>query len=350
MAKAKKLPSGSWRVRVYSHDEIRGGKTVKVMKSITVDDPTPRGRRECERLAAEWAARKNTERITASSVTVGEAIDRCIKSKRTVLSPSTLRSYDGLRAHAYAALEDVKVGELTQEDVQIWLDGYAKTHSPKTCRNAHGLLVSALAMFRPGLTLRTRLPQPVPVEYRTPSDVDVSALIDATRGTDLGRAILLAAFGTLRAGEICALTVGDVNVNDRTVTVSTALAVRKGGGTVVKQPKNPASVRKVVYPEAVIRELRTVKSGRLVDIHPNNLAWMLHRVQKKIGVMPFRFHDLRAYSASIMHALGVPDAYIMSRGGWKTDATLKKVYRRTMEDEEKRMTEKVNDYFQKLMN
>jgi len=45
----------------------------------------------------------------------------------------------------------------------------------------------------------------------------------------------------------------------------------------------------------------------------------------------FRFHDLRHYQASILHAMGVPDKYIMERGGWKTDSTLKNIYQHTMD-------------------
>lgn len=46
---------------------------------------------------------------------------------------------------------------------------------------------------------------------------------------------------------------------------------------------------------------------------------------KKLDIPHFRFHDLRYYSASIMHAIGVPDVYIMERGGWSSDKTLKKI-------------------------
>ena len=52
-------------------------------------------------------------------------------------------------------------------------------------------------------------------------------------------------------------------------------------------------------------------------------------------VIPFRFHDFRHYSASIMHA----------RGGWKTDTVLKAVYRNVINDEQKKFTDKINSHF-----
>ncbi|MBR0090420.1 MAG: site-specific integrase, partial [Lachnospiraceae bacterium] len=61
--------------------------------------------------------------------------------------------------------------------------------------------------------------------------------------------------------------------------------------------------------------------------------------------MKCRFHDLRHYSASILHAIGVPDQYIMERGGWSDDRVLKAVYRNTLDDQSKAFTKKANDYF-----
>lgn len=52
---------------------------------------------------------------------------------------------------------------------------------------------------------------------------------------------------------------------------------------------------------------------------------------------------------SIMHALNIPDQYIMKRGGWKSDKVLKKVYRGTIESEEKKFTDKINEHFTQIM-
>ena len=62
-------------------------------------------------------------------------------------------------------------------------------------------------------------------------------------------------------------------------------------------------------------------------------------------VIPFRFHDLRHYSASSMHASGILDQYIMARGGWKTDTVLKAVYRNVINDEQKKFTDKIKSHF-----
>lgn len=73
-------------------------------------------------------------------------------------------------------------------------------------------------------------------------------------------------------------------------------------------------------------------------------------MQKRAGVEHFRFHNLRHYSASIQHTLGSPDAYIMQRVGWGNDAVLNNVYRHALEDQEKEVNSKINDYFSDLMS
>ncbi|MCR5108531.1 MAG: site-specific integrase, partial [Lachnospiraceae bacterium] len=67
----------------------------------------------------------------------------------------------------------------------------------------------------------------------------------------------------------------------------------------------------------------------------------------KLDIPHFRFHDLRHYSASIMHALGASDECIMNRGGWATDHALKEHYRGNMSEYDTRFTKKLNKHFEK---
>ena len=64
----------------------------------------------------------------------------------------------------------------------------------------------------------------------------------------------------------------------------------------------------------------------------------------------FRFHDLRHYSTSIMHAIGVPDVYIMQRGGWSSDMTLKSIYRGAMDDFSRKFTDITNEHFSNMQH
>ena len=80
--------------------------------------------------------------------------------------------------------------------------------------------------------------------------------------------------------------------------------------------------------------------------HPEQITNRFRRAIKSCGVdIPFRFHDLRHYYVSIAHALGIPDAYVMEMGGWKTDYTMKRVYRATLADRRRTEQDRLNEHF-----
>ncbi|SHL20434.1 hypothetical protein SAMN02745136_04351 [Anaerocolumna jejuensis DSM 15929] len=109
------------------------------------------------------------------------------------------------------------------------------------------------------------------------------------------RAVCLAAFGTLRRSEICALTTDDVRGN--TISISKAMA-------------------RFSNKEWIIKTTKTISSTREV----------------------------------IMHALNVPDQYIMQRGGWSSDKTLKEVYRGTINDYEQKYLDVTIKHFESMQH
>ena len=92
MAVAKKLPSGSWRCQVYSHTEEipQPDGTVKkkrIYESFTNDDPTTRGKRQCEKQAADWAANKEHYlKKNNLNLTFRQAIDKYINFRDSILA------------------------------------------------------------------------------------------------------------------------------------------------------------------------------------------------------------------------------------------------------------------------
>ncbi|HIX29921.1 MAG TPA: hypothetical protein H9858_09615 [Candidatus Blautia stercoravium] len=171
MATAKKLPSGSWRCQVYSHtqeilQENGAKKKKRIYKSFTSDIPGPKGKRDAEKQAADWAANKET--ISKCKLTYGEALDRYIEARSSVLSPGTIREYKRSRKSDLQGLMDKIISEITQEQIQIEINKEALTHSPKSVRNMHGLLSAVLASYRPEFVLRTALPKKYVQLYISP--------------------------------------------------------------------------------------------------------------------------------------------------------------------------------------
>lgn len=338
MANAKQLPSGRWRTLVYTHTDERGKRHYK---SFTADK-----RKESERLASMYTASDEAQDERESTrITFKEAFEDLMASKSNVLSPYTLSSYRGLM-HDGTDFDDKPVTKLTQNDIQKFINKHAETHKPKTVRNMHGLIVSVIHSVRPDMVINTTLPQKERYDPTVPEDADVKELIAAATG-DLKKSILLAALGPMRCGEICALQYEDINYKTNTVHVH-ANMVKKDYEYIIKPvPKTFAGDRYITYPKQVIKELGK-GTGPVIQLNPNQVGKHYRKLQKQLGITKFRFHDLRHYSASIQHALGVPDAYIMQRGGWKSDHVLKTVYRHALGDESKKLNNKINKHFDTL--
>ena len=81
-------------------------------------------------------------------------------------------------------------------------------------------------------------------------------------------------------------------------------------------------------------------------IRPDYLSCQFPKFLDKHGLEKIRFHDLRHYAASVMHAIGIPDVYIMERGGWSTPHVMQKVYRHALADKVDPMALKAVSAFQ----
>ncbi|MBS6195433.1 MAG: site-specific integrase [Clostridiales bacterium] len=350
MPTAKKLPSGSWRCQVYSHtDELiqpdGSIKKKRIYKSFTCDIKGPKGKRIAEKMAAEWAEEKENQG-KIYDITFGEALDRYIAGREAVLSPRTIMDYKRTRKKSIQSLMDKNLQRITQDDIQKAVNLEAQGHSPKTVRNIHGLISAVMRIYRPGFALNTSLPQKVRPKLYIPSDAEVKRLLEAVADTPMEVPILLAAFGPMRRGEICALDASDITGN--IVHVNKNMVKTESGDWIIKSPKSYAGDRYIEFPDFVIRKLNTV--GAITTLTPNNITDKFHRILKRAGLPHFRFHDLRHYSASIQHALGIPDIYIAQRGGWGNMSTLNSIYKHAMEDKALDMGRVANQHFSELCN
>ena len=338
MATAKRLPSGKYRCLVYTG---KGTDGKREYKSFTADT-----KKEAEFLASQFLL--GYEKKTESIMTINDMISAYIDSKRNVLSQTTLTAYMSIQKNLLGELSDVRLRSINSAKVQSWVGSISVKHSPKTVKNAYGLLSAALDMFAPDTRIKVQLPQMEKKNLYVPTDDDIKRLMDylSEYDKDMYIACNLAAFGTMRRSEICALTADDVIGN--VVRVNKAMVRATNGDWIIKLTKNTSSTRDVEMPRFVIDILP--KEGNLVKIDPSRVSDRFIKYLKKLNMRYFRFHDLRHYSASIMHAIGVPDVYIMQRGGWSSDATLKNIYRGAMDDFSRKYTDLTNAHFSDMQH
>lgn len=328
--KPEKLPSGNYRIRVYN--KYTGKK-----ESFTA--PTIK---EAKMLAAEYSLRISA--ADKDDCTVKEAIRRFIDKRSKVLSPSTIRGYEMLYRNNYEEIGHYSIEKLTSEIIQSFVNNLSSDKSPKTVRNIYGLLISSIKAIKPNKAITVTLPTKKPVERHIPTDKEVQEMLELSSG-DLKKGIILASVGTLRRGEVCALKYEDIEGN--IIHVHADMVINPYKEWVYKDmPKTASSDRYIEMPQKAIEQLGT-GSGFVVQSNPTTLTCAFQRLRNKMGIK-CRFHDLRHYAASIMHAIGVPDAYIMERGGWSSDGILKQVYRNALDDKSREFANKTNDYLSKF--
>lgn len=334
MATAKKLPSGSWRAQAYLGRDANGKK---IVESFTA--PT---KKEAELAAAQYVA--THQKKDDNHLTVAEAIDRYITSKTPVLSASTIRMYRQMQRIRYGPISDKQVFRLTTEDLQIYVSNLSLEVGPKTVANAYGLLSSSVALFRPDTTFHVTLPSRKKRRRISPSDSLVRELFEAADDT-LKKCIALAAFGSLRCGEICALKHEDLQGN--ILSVHADIVMDEHNQWIYKDfPKTSESIRDVLLPDKVVQLLGDgVDDEYIIGLMPGRVSDRFAKLKKRLGY-DVRLHDMRHYYASIGAVLGVPDIYLSQFGGWRPDSpVMKNVYQNVITSEASRYAMAMADHF-----
>lgn len=323
----RKLPSGNYNTQI----QVNGKR-----KSITAST-----RNDVRRLAMQYAV----TRSDAPSVPLGNLIDNYIESKRNVLSPSTVERYERIRKRHFHRLMTYPADQLTSERVQKEINLMSAEYSPKTVRNAYGLITATLDLYAPEVKLKVTMPQKVKIEYHIPTTEDVNALIRHA-SPNIKTAIMLAAYCGLRRGEIAALEASDIHCD--TLHVHRSAVYDSDGKIVIKRPKTYHSDRYVTMPDIVRDHIKNM-TGRICPIALSTITKDFDTLRDRLGLR-CRFHDLRHYYASVLHSIGVPDQYIMESGGWKSDFMLKAVYRNTLDDFRAQNAAKINSFFSQSVN
>lgn len=326
---ATRLPSGRWRAQVLIGKE--NGK--RVYKSITADTKE-RADLEALKLAA-------TLPRDGSVLTVRAALRDYIESRRPVLSQTTIRgyvSYGKKMEQSVPGFYAMRLSDVDKKALQRAVNALSEGLSAKTVRNMIRLIGSVLRENDfpvPSVALPAR-PRP---EMHIPDAAEVQTLFAAVKGTKWEVPVLLAALGPMRRGEIVAASLDDLRGN--ILYIHRAAIEDEHCRQVIREmPKTDASNRQILLPEYVADLIRS--QGYVTQMTIKQISKGFHLLLRDIGLPRFRFHDLRHAFVSIAHAAGIPDAYIMERGGWSTSYTMTHVYRHTLSQERKKMDQKIN--------
>lgn len=324
----EKLPSGSYRITQQDH-----GKRYR----ITLDHrPT---NAEAVRLISQQIERRPRN---VADMTLKDACNTYIDAKRNILSPATVRVYEGYVRTLPEDMATKNILQISALDIQRFVNDYSVGRSPKTVANYAHFVNCVLKSVDIDLKTPT-LPQKIKKPPYIPTEDEVKAVFEHIKGTIYEVPLTLAIFG-LRRSEICALTVEDLSETN-TLTINKALVLNNEHKWVIKPNKTTDSTRTIIIPDYLADMIR--EQGFIFKGYPETLYHRLKVAQKKAGVPNFSMHKLRHFFASYLHQKGYTNKQIQEMGGWKTDIVLKTVYQHAMNmDEAKRnMANDIGDIF-----
>ena len=139
-------------------------------------------------------------------------------------------------------------------------------------------------------TSHVSINQKIRPQLYVPTDDDIKKVMEAAKGTEMEIPILLAAFGPMRRGEICALDRSDIA--GTRVHVHRNMVLDENRKYIIKSPKSYAGDRFIDFPSFITDQIPK-GNGRVTELNPNMITQRFNHVLKHAGVPHFRFHDCR---------------------------------------------------------
>ncbi len=288
----------------------------------------------------------------SSNLTFGTALERYIKSRENILSPSTIRGYRILQRNAFDAINNIVLPEISELVLQNWINTNAIKYASKTINNQFGLITAVLKQNHIEIeTNSIRLKPKEPINYIVPTPKEMSQIISAVYDEDIEIPILFALLLGLRQSEIQALKW--CNYRNCRIYIKGAKVPNEKNKLIEKNTnKSYKSTREIAIPDYLIHRLSEIehKSEYIVNgLTPNMILYRFYKLQAKHGMRRFTMHSLRHANASLMLQLGIPDKYALERLGQSTPYILKTIYQHTYDEEHCRVAETVNQAYNNML-
>lgn len=328
MARIYQLRSGHWRAELRDSTGRRYGQTFP-----------SRG------LAQGWADGQERQAGRAAPVrlTVGEWVEQW-QAARVVETRTAAEDQRRMRLHVLPMWKDFALSAVRPIEVQGWVRRLSLTLAPQTVRHCHALLSNVLtAAVRDGLLTEnpcrhTMLPTIPPASERFLSRAEVDRLVGKAPDW-AGALIVTLANEGLRWGEAAGLTVRQVDMLRRRLTVTQTLVEADDGALTIKRYPKGRLARTIPLAPEVIAALAAhlaaspppksdpwagliFRSPKGQPLRRSNFYRVWARVCADAKITPApKVHDLRHTAASWLLQDGVPMADIQRFLGHKSITT-----------------------------
>ena len=327
----RKRKDGRWEGRYTAGHDPETGKAI--YRNVL-------GRTQAEaraKLKAAIEEAKHIDPVKSKKYTVGKWMDEWFENYAKVkVRPSSHQTYRGyIDNHIKPNIGKIPLEKLTSLDLQklykklltrgrvnrLESKGQPKGLSPKTVRNIHQILASAMKLAREQKLIASdptegcALPKVEHREMKTLPVEQLASFLREAKESGVFELYYVELATGLRRGELLGLKWEDLDLEHGELRVKRQVA-RINGGVVEAPLKTKNAYRTLPLSEDTIQLLKEQKkkvgsspwvfpSPTGGPISPDSVLHMLHRVLKRAGLSRIRFHDLRHTFATLALQNGV---------------------------------------------
>jgi integrase len=234
------------------------------------------------------------------------------KSKR--LRANTIAGYESaIRAHLLPMWSGREVEEITHDEVQGWIDGFALAGAAekayKTFRQVVRWCIRQRGLRIWDMTQGIELPAKPIRRPHTLTESEANRVIAGIHGQPWEAVVLVQIACGLRRSEACALTWGDIDLRSGEVEVTKGRHI-VSGREYIYPTKTRKSTRTVVLPRFAVARLRQLKresggKGLLCELRPDAISRRFRSWARRHGIDATMMR-LRHTWATLAVRAGVP--------------------------------------------
>ena len=372
----RKRKDGRWEGRYTAGHDPETGKAI--YKNVL-------GRTQAEakaKLKAAIEETKNLDVTKAGKYTVGAWMDEWFENYAKIkVRPSSHQTYRGyIDNHIKPNIGKIPLEKLTSLELQKLykklltsgrIDRVESKHqskglSPKTVRNIHQIIASAMKLAKEQRlivadpTEGCALPKLEHREMKTLPIEQLTSFLREAKESGVFEMYYVELATGLRRGELLALLWTDLDVENRTISI-TKQVTRTKGELVVSQPKTHNSIRVLPVSQQAVDLLveehkkhpgnpymfPSPKTGGMFD--PDSFRHTHEKILKTIGAEHIRFHDLRHTFATLSLKNGVDVKTLSSTLGHYSAGFTLSTYTHATPDMMREAADTMGDVIEKVM-
>lgn len=375
----RKRTDGRWEARFTTGFDPATGK--QIQKSIY-----GKSQKEVrEKLTQVTAELDEGTYMEPSKILLSDWLDTWLAEYTGSTKPHTKKSYEAtIENHIKPALGEKPLRELTPVHIQRFINHLEnkktddKPLNPKTVKNIHGVLHSALQQavrigyLKVNPASLTILPKRSRAEITPLKDQQVGQFLAAIKGHEFEYLYLVDLFTGVRQSELLGLKWEDIDFEQGSITIRRQLQFlgHKHGGYQFTTPKNNKT-RQIIPAQFVMNVLRQQRRHQIEMRLMAGPAWSngeglvftdtlgnhlkhdliyrhLKRIFAKMGVPSLRFHDLRHSYAVLSIQAGDDIKTIQENLGHYSAAFTLDVYGHVTEQMKRDSSERMDRYIHNI--